>query len=558
VSSLVGRGVTWRGLWRQRQFDGAARNPELAQARYLARLLRRHCDTAFGREHSFDRIRGPREYARRVPIRDYEQLRPWMTRLLAGEPSVLTREAPLMFATTSGTAARPKLVPVTARWLAELGGVMTLWLHRAQLDHPGLFSGRIVSLVSPAVESLAPDGTPIGSVSGLTYRKTPWFVRKTYVLPYEVAEIADYDHRYLVAARLMLQANVSLVATPNPSTLLRLVQEGADHAETIVRAVRDGTLGVRPDPEREDATRQREVYARLERGLRPDPHRAKEMAAHLDRDGALLPRSLWPGLSMIGCWLGGSAGVQAERLLGPFGPVALRDLGLRATEGTVTIPLEDGTAAGPLALTAGFFEFVPEEDIERGDPRVRLAHELEDGGRYYILLTTSAGLYRYDINDIVEVRGFRGRIPNLAFVRKGRDMVSLTGEKLHSTQIGEAAERAARELGVPCVQVQLIPDGKGMCYDLLVEGGDPDRAEEFTRAFDEHLRGINIEYEQKRASRRLGPPRVHRMKAGWSARRRHLEVERDGKRDAQYKWPLILMEWDTTTRAEVEQGEEAD
>ena len=130
-------------------------------------------------------------------------------------------------------------------------------------------------------------------------------------------------------------------------------------------------------------------------------------------------------------------------------------------------------------------------------------------------MTTSSGLYRYDINDIVEVRGFYQRAPRLAFVRKGRDMVSLTGEKLHSRQVGQAAELAGCELGLVDLQVQLIPDHDKVRYDLLVEceGGIGGAEQEFAAAFDRHLAEINIEYAQKRRSRRLGPPPAMRHEA---------------------------------------------
>ncbi len=456
-----------------------------------------------------------------------------------------------MFATTSGTTAEPKLIPVTAEWLRELQRITTLWLYRSQADYPSLFSAKSVTVVSPAVESRTAAGTSVGAVSGLTYQRTPWMVRRSYALPYDVSEINAYDDRYFVAARMAFAADVSMLAAPNPSTLLRLVDEGREQGERIVRAVHDGSLGVSPatgaDPE------QQSLYQRLERAIRPDRRRARLMDECLERHGALLPRDLWPRLPMIGCWLGGAAGVQAGRLLEPYGPLPLRDVGFRATENTVTVPFEDGDAAGPLAVGTGFYEFVPEEDIDAEQPPVRLAHELEDGERYYILMTTSSGLYRYDINDIVEVRGFYQRAPRLAFVRKGRDMVSLTGEKLHSSQVGQAAELAGRELGLVDLQVQLIPDHDKVRYDLLVEcdGGIGGAEQEFAAAFDRHLAEINIEYAQKRRSRRLGPPRPCPMRPGWARRRRRLDVEESGKRDAQYKWPTIRLQWDDATRAEI-------
>ncbi len=513
--------------------------------------MRRNQDTAFGQEHGFEGIREPADYARRVPVRDYEGHRPWIERIERGDRCVLTADEPLMFATTSGTTAEPKLIPVTADWLRQLQRMTTLWLYRCLADYPTLFSGRAVTVVSPAVEGATAAGTPVGAVSGLTYQRTPWMVRRSYALPYDVAEISGYDDRYFVAARMAFAADVSMLAAPNPSTLLRLVDEGRENGERIVRAVHDGRLGV--SPPNGASAEQKSVYLRLEQSIRPDPRRARVMAGCLDRRGALLPRDLWPRLPLIGCWLGGAAGVQANRLLEPYGPLPLRDIGFRATENTVTVPLEDDETAGPLAAGMGFYEFVPEADIDAARPPVRLAHELEDGERYYLLMTTSSGLYRYDINDIVEVRGFYKKIPRLAFVRKGRDMVSLTGEKLHSSQVGQAAELAAHELGLIDVQVQLIPDQQEMRYDLLIEcnGGIVGAEHEFVEAFDRHLAKINVEYDTKRRSRRLAPPRLWPMRPGWALRRRRLDVEKSGKRDAQYKWPIIRLRWDAATRAEI-------
>lgn len=550
MSGIVQLGMRIRGRWLQRAYDRAARDPRAAQERTLLELLHRNQDTAFGREHGFADITSVREYQQRVPIRDYEGHRPWVERLLAGERHVLTHEQPILFATTSGTTDRPKLVPVTPRCLKELSRLMGLWLHRAQLDHPGLFDGCSATLVSPAIEGHSASGAPIGSVSGLTTLRAPWPVRRTYAVPYEVSEIEDYDHRYLAAARYILAADVSLLAAPNPGTLLRLAREGEQHGAEIVRAVHDGVLGVSVG---DVSTEQRDLYARLEQRLRPDRRRAQVMARCLELHGRLLPRELWPRLSMLGCWLGGSAGVQAERLSDAYGEVPRRDLGLRATEATITVPFEDETAAGPLAIHTGCFEFIPEDEIDADAPSALLAHELQDGGRYYVLLTTNGGLYRYDINDVVEVQGFRGVVPRLAFLRKGRDMMNLAGEKLHSAQVAMAAERAARELGMDSVEVLLIPDATAVCYDLLVEcaGGASARAQDFASAFDTILRELNIEYAQKRGSERLGPPRPVAMTPGWAARRRRADVEQGGKREAQYKWPYFLSQWDESARAEI-------
>ncbi|MFQ5972196.1 MAG: GH3 auxin-responsive promoter family protein [Alphaproteobacteria bacterium] len=555
MSRLLSGAVRLRARVVLPRFEQDVRDPVAAQRRVLREILSKNAATAFGREHGFRSIADPREYCGRVPVRDYEGLRPWVDRLLAGERGVLTAEEPSMFATTSGTTSHPKVIPVTRAWMRELSAVMCLWLYFCLRDHPDLLSGKVVSVVGPAVEGHTARGAPLGCISGLTQSKVPLFLRRNYVLPESVSRISSYDDRYAIAARLMLGAQVSAVATANPSTLLRLARIASERAERIVAAVHDGRLGVVPPhaSTSEDAARQASLYRQIEARLRPDPGRARALETCMKEHGGLRPRDAWPRLALICCWLGGSAGVQSRRIPDDYGDAPIRDIGLRATEATVTVPIRDGTPAGVLALGGNFYEFAPTEEAEPENPRTLLAHELEEGGRYRLLLTTRSGLYRYDINDVVEVRGFHHNAPLLAFLRKGDDMANITGEKLHADQVASAFQAAVAETNLPAVQVQLIPDAEASCYDLLVELDHTRSADlhRFSAAFDRGLARQNIEYRQKRKSGRLHTFRIWRMEPGWSTRRQRNDVERNGKRDSQYKWPILNPTWDEQTRAEV-------
>jgi hypothetical protein len=101
----------------------------------------------------------------------------------------------------------------------------------------------------------------------------------------------------------------------------------------------------------------------------------------------------------------------------------------------------------------------------------------------------------------------------------------------------------------------LIPDTEASTYDLLLEPHEAGVTEEvlmaFLQSFDEHLSKFNIEYKTKRDSRRLLPPRLHEMRLGWSHRKHRNDVMKSGKRDSQYKWPVIQREWDSMTRGDV-------
>jgi hypothetical protein len=557
LSSITRWVVAARGWWAGRAFERAVRDPEAAQAKFLRNLLKQNGETAFARDHGFAEITTAQDYRERVPLRDYEEHKPYIDRMIAGEERVLTKAAPFMYGTTSGTTASPKLIPVNLAWKKGLASLLRLWISRCQATHPGMLRHRILTLTSPAVEDYTEKDVPIGSVSGLTQKRAPKVIRKNLAVPYQIAEIQDYDLRYALTMRYAFANSVSTIVTPNPSTILKLAEVGVEHGEAIVRAVRDGTLGFDPTFYRGgDDPKQVQLLKNLESKLKPDPRRASFLQGCMNRRGVLLPKDAWPHLSVIGCWLGGSCGVQTRRLKDYFPKeIPFRDLGLRATEATVTIPLEDGTASGVLAVHGNYYEFIPEEEIDAQNPRALGSHELEVGKSYYLILTTSAGLYRYDINDVVEVQGYYHKAPIIAFLRKGRDMVNITGEKLHINQVLNATGAAAQALDFEWRQLQIIPNVEESRYDFLLEPMSNEVSERtlslFLAEFDRQLTLSNMEYQQKRRSHRLAMPQLYRMKVGWSERKRFREISLGGKRDAQYKWPMIQQEWDDLSRDEI-------
>ena len=126
--------------------------------------------------------------------------------------------------------------------------------------------------------------------------------------------------------------------------------------------------------------------------------------------------------------------VYLPQLRDLYGPTAIRDHGLSASEGRMTIPISDNTTAGVLDFYHHYFEFIPVAEHDSTNPTVLEAHELVEGEAYYIVLTTSGGLYRYDIHDVVRCVGFEGQAPLIEFLNKGRSFSSLTGEKLSEHQ----------------------------------------------------------------------------------------------------------------------------
>ena len=237
-------------------------------------------------------------------------------------------------------------------------------------------------------------------------------------------------------------------------------------------------------------------------GLSPNPNRSAALDGFIEASGEAYLSDAWPQLKVLGCWLGGSAGIQAKLLSRYYKHAILRDVGYRASEAAMSVPITDNTAAGIPSLTINFMEFIPADKLDDEQPETLLLDELEDGKEYGIILTTSSGLYRYDINDVVRVDGFNQRCPLLSFVRKGRDMANLTGEKLHANHVIAAMAAAEQSSGVGYIQFTTTPMVADMRYDLLVEPINHQIAESQIETLRDHydraLQQENEEYEVKR------------------------------------------------------------
>src|SRR5262249_8299499 len=154
--------------------------------------------------------------------------------------------------------------------------------------------------------------------------------------------------------------------------------------ESLIRDIRDGTLS-------RDLDLTPEVRCDLESRLRPRPDRARELEEVVNRTGHLYPKDVWPIPFLLGNWTGGSVGVYMRHYPQYYGDNAVREVGLVASEGRMTIPFADGTPSGILDLVSHYFEFIPEAEADSPQPTVLGAHELREGASYYILLTTGYG-----------------------------------------------------------------------------------------------------------------------------------------------------------------------
>jgi len=527
----------WRNMYVKR-FLGNARRCRAVQHKVLFRKLRRNRESRFGRDHGFSHIRSVADFRRSVPITSYDYYQPYVDRVKKGELGAMFGPGTklLMFALTSGTTNQPKYIPVTQQFYDEYQTGWNMWGIRTYLDHMDLCRKKTIQLSSDWSQSYTEGGIPCGAISGLAAETAPLISRPLFILPKPLIKIHDPLAKRYTALRLSLVSRrVGMVITANPSTLVGLARLADAYRESLIRDLFDGTLS----PQMAVPPK---VHDLLGRRLRPHPQRARELDSIVERTDTLYPRDFWPRMSVLAVWMGGSVGAYLSQLEEYYGKVAFRDHGLSASEGRMTLPLRDGTSAGILDFTSSFFEFVPEEEHEAPSPSALEAHELEVGRNYYILMTTSSGLYRYDIHDLVRCVGFEGTAPVLEFLNKGAHFSNVTGEKLSEFQVVSAVKSSFAELGIPFETFTVAPVfGDPSGYVLLIERDLSEQKEEqLARKVNDYLARLNCEYAERLASRRLKPLSVRKVPPGTWIRFRDERLASRGGSFEQYKHPCLV------------------
>jgi hypothetical protein len=526
-----------------------SKHPKHAAEQTLRDILMLSRDTVYGREHHFDRILSAtnaddlfRLYRQFVPVNDsFEPLRPYVERHKHGKTDVLFPGKPDMYATTSGTTSEPKWVPMTHKYLKDVYGKMThVWIWNFISHRSRIFGGHLFTTVGKELEGYAPDGTIYGSVSGVLVRDVPSIIKKHYTAPACVMSIDDYSARNYTLMRLAMQyRDVTLWATANPSTILELLRTLNENTDEMIDDIENGTLSWNFDISeyiREELT----AY------MSPQPERAKELRDLLEKHGKLEPKHFWPWLQLLSTWKCGNTKIYMEKYMDQFNwdKTMYQELGYIATECRFGFSLDE-TNESVLFPHFHYYEFVEESELDNPNKHFKQLHELEIGKRYCAYVTTYSGLYRYNMNDLIEVGGKFYKTPTVHMISKVNGIVSMTGEKLYEPQFIDAVHKTEELMNIKTkffVGFADVNESKYHFYfEFVNEKIDQETADEFAKVVDRKLQEINNEYESKRASFRLHSPQAHILLNNAYARFKAACLN-DGFRDGQFKFNLLMQD----------------
>jgi hypothetical protein len=413
------------------------------QQRVFQNLMHGAKDTVFGNDHGFASIRSHTEFVARVPIRDYEGLRPYMERVVKGEQNILWPGLPLYFAKTSGTTSGVKYIPITRDSIPNhINGARNAMLNYIhETGNAAFIDGKLIFLSgSPELEMK--NGIRVGRLSGISNHFVPGYLRTNQMPSYATNCIDDWETKLDAIVNETLPERMTLI-----SGIPSWVQMYFDRITARTgRPVKD----VFPDFSLF-------VYG----GVNFEPYRAK---------------------------MEGSIGKKVDSIeLFP------------ASEGFFAYQDRQGDSGLLLLLDAGiFYEFIPAEEYFNESPTRLTIGEVELGRNYALIVNSNAGLWGYSIGDTVQ---FVSKDPYRIIVSgRIKHFTSAFGEHVIAKEVETALHSACEGKDVEVVEFhvapQVNPPEGGLPYHewFISFAKRPADMDAFAKLIDASMQQQNIYY----------------------------------------------------------------
>lgn len=374
----------------------------------LSQILRENEDTEFGRVHGFRDIQNYEEYGSRVPLQDYEELRPYIASIISGRENILFPGSVYKFVTSSGSVANPKILPLTKKFVnRSFKPFFKTYVSNLMREEPGLIANfnNVLNLKWDAGrrKPVLSSGDELSGLSQIDFStdfsdtdmmepgtNSPW----SHV-PSEIE--SDLDRLY-ARLRLAAEHDIRYVIGINPRFIANAALLLDERCETLFTDLESGL-----------------VLGESHIGLQPNSALADELRARVSGTGTLRPRDVWPNIEGLVCWDGSIPELYLDRVRKWFGETTkILPAPLALSEANLAIPCDFQNNYQILCDDLTFFEF---KRIGASEGPIFAGFEtLVEGACYEIFVTTFSGLYRYRTGDVLRVHGFEGGVPLVRYV----------------------------------------------------------------------------------------------------------------------------------------------
>ncbi|QJD97354.1 GH3 auxin-responsive promoter family protein [Mucilaginibacter robiniae] len=452
----------WFAAWANRELEQIRHNAVQLQQATFRQLIQQAANTAFGHDHAFTQIKIYEDFKQRVPVRDYEDLRPYIDRVTHGEANVLWPGKPAYLAKTSGTTSGVKYIPISKESMPEhikaARNALLSYIH--ETGKADFVDGQMIFLQgSPILNEKA--GIATGRLSGIVAHHVPAYLQKNRLPSYDVNCIEDWEQKVDAIVEETYQADMRLISGIPPWCQMyfdRLsVKAGGKKIQDIFPNFKLFVYG----------------------GVNYEPYRTR------------IEESIGFAIDTIETY--------------------------PASEGFIAFQDTQQDKSLLLLVNSGiFYEFIPAEEYFNEHPtRLSLA-EVELNKNYALILNTNAGLWGYSIGDTIKFTSVNPY--KIVVTGRIKHYISAFGEHVIGEEVEQSLMGVARQQGVDVVEFtvapQVNPPHGGLPYhEWFIEFGKaPSDIDAFSQQVDQALQQKNIYYTDLITGNILRPLVVRSMK----------------------------------------------
>ncbi|SUX46960.1 GH3 auxin-responsive promoter family protein [Chryseobacterium indoltheticum] len=419
------------------------KNAEENQAKLLLSLIDTAKKTLFGRTYDFENIRSVEDFQAKVPVADYEDLKPYIEKVKRGQRDILWTETPEYFAKTSGTTSGSKYIPISKEGMPfQVKGAQSALFHYiAKKNNADFVGGKMIFLQgSPELEEVF--GIKTGRLSGIVAHHIPNYLQKNRLPSWETNLIDDWETKVDKIVEETEKENMTLISGIPPWLIMyfeKLIEKNGKKIKQIFPNLQLIVTG----------------------GVNYEPYREK-----------------------------------MEELLGDKVDIVQT---FPASEGFFAFQ-DDYTKEGLLLLTNHgiFYEFIPLEQYGKPDAQRLTLKDIELNKDYALILTTNSGLWAYSIGDVVR---FIDKNPHRILVSgRTKHFTSAFGEHVIAFEVEEAIKATVEKLSAQITEFHLAPQvnpEEGLPYhEWFIEfEKEPENLDLFKNELDDQLRKRNTYYD---------------------------------------------------------------
>jgi hypothetical protein len=460
--------ISWFVTKRKYEIDFFKRYPVEVQNDMLVKLIKQGKNTTFGKDHGFQSIENYQQFASQIPIRDYPAIKPYIDRSMRGEADILWPGETKWFAKSSGTTGdKSKFIPVTRDNIEDChfqGGKDTLIFYFGNYPDNDLLSGKTLTIGGSHQVSDVNSETFFGDVSAVLLQNLPAYAHWIRTPDLAVALMNEWEEKLHKIAEITCRERVTSLAGV-PSWTLVLIKK-------ILEKTGKSTIA--------------EVWPNLEvfmhGGVSFTPYRS-----------------------------------QFQSIIGSDRVKYMETY--NASEGFFDIQDDPEDSNMLLMLDYGvFYEFIPVDELESGNPRALTLAEVETDRNYAMIISTTGGLWRYMIGDTIRFSSLQP--VKFKITGRTRHFINAFGEEIIIDNAEYALRKACSGTNAEITEYTAAPvfmgEGEKARHQWLIEfSRQPDNPDFFIELLDNALKSVNSDYEAKRYKNlALHPPEVISMECG--------------------------------------------